>query len=391
MPPISKVTNNIETWFTKELFEKIFPYAEASSVFTHDQKPFWDYTSFINSIKWMNSHKDTRFHNFCSENKYELAAFLANTHQETGDPSLKIPYPWLYPPAQPKTGPEYSEAGGLLAIMEGCSAMISPHPPNTPVPFTGDLNTTAALSQNTRNLIGLNSTDILSVCVMNLNGINQPNFGLGTGTGGGVVFQNGLAGVSDNGTLYGDAHSESDTILPSKQCISSTTDPRYAALGPYAQYGGRGAIQLSYNFNYTSCSLELFGDYRLVRYPNLLITTDRINLNGKPYYFGFPGPNLKGNNTLPKNIADTTPPARMMAWISAICFWMLPRSGKNISCHQCMLEPSKYGITSVNMIVNNQSGCTAGTWAANKNKYYTRICNIFGIDPLPTIICPAQI
>ena len=390
MPPINKIKQSIDSWFTKELFEKIFPYAEASLVFTHDQKPFWDYISFINSIKWMNEHKDTRFHNFCSESKYELAAFLANTHQETGDPSLKIPYPWLYPPAPQKTGPEYGDAGGLLSIMEGCSAMIAPHPSNASSPFTGDLNSTMPLTSNTRKLIGLNDSDIISVCVMNLNGINQPNFGLGAGTGGGVVFQDGLAGVSDDGTLYGDNCKDKD-VKPSKECIPSTTDPKYAALGPYAQYGGRGAIQLSYNFNYTSCSLELFGDYRLVRYPNLIITTDRLNFNGKPFYFGFPGPNKNGNNQLPKNILDTTPPARMMAWISTICFWMLPRSGKKISCHECMLNPTKYGITSVNMIVNNQSGCTPGTWAANKNKYYIRICNILGIDPLPTIICPAQI
>lgn len=395
MPRNTKIPERLEDWFTIELFEKIFPYAAASNVFTHDKKPFWDYISFINSIKWMNNHKDTRFHNFCNNgdeliNKYEMAAFLANTHQETGDPSIKIPYPWLWPSPPNRNGPEYDVAGGMLAIMEGCCSMVAPHPTTSAAPFKGDLNSQVPLTSNTRYLIGLSDKESLAACVLNLKPVDQPNFGLGAGTGGGVVFQDGLAAVSDNGTVYGDIPTGTDAniVKPTKECIKSTTDRRFAALGPYCQYGGRGAIQLSYNFNYSWTSLELFNDYRLIRFPNLIITTDRIKFNGLPYYFGFPGPNEGGNNQLPLNISSTTPPARMMAYITAICFWMLPRSGRSISCHECMLQPTKIGITGVNLIVNNDSGCKVGTWAYNKNIYYKRICNIFNIDSTPTLICP---
>lgn len=203
-----------------------------------------------------------------------------------------------------------------------------------------------------------------------------------------------MTAVSDDGTLYGDNPLGSEPpgfIKPSKECKLSTSDRRYAGLGLYAQYSGRGAIQLSYNFNYSWISMELFQDYRLVRYPNLITTTDRIKFNGKSEYFGFPGPNPNGNNQLPIYISNSTPPARMMAYITAICFWMRPRSNRKISCHQCMLEPTKIGITGVNLIVNNDSGCINGTWAWNKIQYYIRICKILDIDPHPTIICQPSI
>jgi hypothetical protein len=319
-----------------------------------------------------------------------MSAFLANTHQETGDPSIKIPYPWLWPSIPTRDEPEYDFAGGMLAIMEGCCTTVTPHEKDTLAPVKGELISDVLLTERVRYLTGLREYEKLSACVINLSPINQPNFGLGSGTGGGVVFQDGLVGVSDDGTLYGDLPSGDDKniVKPSKECIRSVSDRRYAALGPYGQYGGRGAIQLSYNFNYSWVSLELFNDYRLVRFPNLIITTDRNNFNGLPYYFGFPGVNEGGNNKLPINISSTTPPARMMAYITAICFWMLPRSGRKISCHECMLEPNKIGITGVNLIVNNDSGCNVGTWAYNKNIYYKRICNILKIDPQPTLICP---
>jgi hypothetical protein len=396
MPQSNKVPALLDVWFTLDIFEKIFPYAATSVVFAHDNKPFWNYQSFINSIKYMNGHKDKRFHNFCSDssytiNKYELAAFLANLMQETGDPSIKIPYPWLWPPASVRTGMEYGFSGGLMAIMEGSCAAIAFHPKGTVSPIHGDLNHEVILTKNERYMIGLSNTDIMSTSVMNLASINQPGFGLGTG---GPSFQDGLTAVSDDGTLYGDnpvGNEHKGLIKPSKECILSLTDRRYAALGVYAQYGGRGGIQLSYNFNYSWVSLELFNDYRLVRYPNLITTTDRTKFNGKPEYFGFPGKNPNGNNKLPIEINSTTPPARMMSYITAICFWMLPRSGRSVSCHQCMLEPTKIGITGVNLIVNNDSGCINGTWAWNKVQYYIRICKILNIDPYCTIICPPNI
>jgi hypothetical protein len=385
---------SIESWFTEDDFEKVFPYSAASAVYTDDLKPFWTYSSFIEAIKWMNAHQDKRFHGFCTEsrdqniNRLELAAFLANTHQETGDPSLNIPYPW-WPVTVKKTGPEYGPAGGLLCIIEGACAAVVPHPVKDKLSGEYDLVArNIRLTKTARDMIGLDHQYDLTATVSKLRTVNQPGFGLGTGT---AAFQPGLVAVSDDGTLYGDNPQGSDalTVKPSNT-ITNTKDRAYASGGVYSQYGGRGAIQLSYNYNYSTCSLELFGDYRLARYPNLIITTDRTFLNGKPEIFGFPGTQPNGNNKLPLNILRTTPPARMMAWITAICFWMLPRSGRSISCHQCMLEPTRYGITCVNLIVNNDSGCKPG-WAYNKVEYYKRICSILGISHDKTIVCPPNV
>lgn len=379
---------SVESWFTKNTFEKIFPYAATSIIYTHDSKPFWTYESFIESIRWMNIHKDKRFHNFCNNkndaiNKLELAAFLANTHQETGDPSLKTPYSW-WPVTQQKTGPEYGPAGGLICIIEGCVPSISFLPVNTP----NTTGTLVPLTQLSRNLICLDNKYNMYTNIANIHTSNQPGFGLGTGN---PSFNPGLVAVSDDGTLYGNNPKGNNitSIKPTSALVKNLNDRKYSSMGVYCQYGGRGAIQLSYNFNYSTISLELFNDYRLAQYPNLIITTDRLRFNNKSEIYGFPGPNPNGNNQLPKIISDTTPPARMMAWITAISFWMLPRSGKKISCHECMINPQKYGITCVNLIVNNESGCKNGTWASNKLEYYKRICNILQVDFNKTIICPA--
>ncbi|KAI9023917.1 hypothetical protein DFJ74DRAFT_666607 [Hyaloraphidium curvatum] len=162
----------------------------------------------------------------------------------------------------------------------------------------------------------------------------------------------------------------------------------------YCQYGGRGVQQLSYNFNYAPCSLELFGDYRLVRYPNLIITVDRKSFMGQPGTFGFPGPNPGGNNQIPANIASTTPPARQMAWITSLWFYMRATSSRSITCHQAMMDPFRYGITAANVVVNSQSGCESNSWASAKNAYYRRVCGILGVDAgviERTIVCPAAI
>jgi len=387
MPPISKVESSITDWFTKELFVKIFPYYKASCVFTHDGEPFWTYMDLINSIKWIN---ETKFAGFCQGKyaKLELASFLANSCQETGDSSLTLPYPWLQKKVT-RNGEEYSNgsAGGLVALMEGTSAIISSHTRDTPSPYKGDIDIfELPLTSFERYQMGLQDNEVMSASLLNLASVNQPGFGLGTGN---PAFLDGLCAVSDNGTLYGN-NCKVDNVIPTSELKLSTTDPKYSSLGFYTQYGGRGAIQLSYNFNYCYCSLDLFNDYRLVRYPNLIITTDRKNFLGKSKYFGFPGINRDGNNKLPLEILQTTPPARMMGWITAIHFWMTIRSGRKISCHDCMDNPYKIGITGTNLIVNNQSGCTP-SWAADKLKYYIRICKILGIEYENTIICPPGI
>ncbi len=379
------VPKTISNLINQEQFEQIFPYTKASSVFTHDSKPFWRLEDLYTAVYILNTNSNTDFHNFCSDNDnptinlLELCAFLANTHQETGDPSLEAPYPWGYPKAI-KQGYSYEgPAGGCIGIMEGC----------VPTVLFGN---TVFNSEKEGPLIELseNEKKILQVkepvrgILISMTPINQPQFGLGQGTGNGAVLIDNYISVSDNGKLWGDIdnrHSNLGYIYPTSEYKLDIKDRNYASLGPYAQYGGRGAIQLSYNYNYTECSLALFGDCRLVKYPNLITTTDRINFNGNSYYFGFPGINPNGNNQLPEDIAKTTPPARVMAWLTCLWFWMSKnRSGRIISCHQAMMNPFEIGITTVNAIINNQSGLKPGTWANKKIEYYKRICKIMGID-----------
>lgn len=351
---------------TEEEWVKIFPYAKASSVWTHDGEPFWTYSDFMKSIDYINSHETLK--GFCNSGDYltdrlEMASFLGNVHQETGDPSIEVPYPWSYPKNFPQGGATDGPAGGALSIMEGVSPQISLGPPGV-----GELTSSNTLSDLEKDIIKTNEETIGS-SINSLAGLNQSGFGLGTGTGGGAVFQEGLFSVADDGTLWG------NSILPKP----STTDRHYACLGPFCQYGGRGAIQLSYNYNYSWCSKDLFGDYRLVQYPNLITTTDRVNFNGKPFYFGFPGRNAGGENRLPKEIEDTTPPARQLAFITCLWFWMTNRSGRDISCNYSMKNWKTHGITACNLIINNQSGGEKGSWASKKIDYYRRICKIFKI------------
>ncbi len=402
MPPIhhisSSKTNYISKIFPQDLWEFIFPYSKASSVWTHDNLPFWTYRDFLLSIEWMNSHNNNLFHNFASDssddliNLLELAAFLGNFHQECGEPSLSVPYPWSYPPVSPKGLPSDGPAGGCLGILEGTVGEIYFTPPPFPV---YRISKPLPLSNIEIQTIGTGDTSIGGY-LRSLTQLNQPQFGLGTGTGNGVVFMDSYVAVSDDGTLWGTKPTNTkvgnviDPVhLPTDGNIRKTTSK-----APYSQYGGRGAIQLSYNYNYSDCSIALFDDYRLAKYPNLIITTDRYNWNNEPFYFGFPGPNENGQNQLPIDILHSTPPARQLAFITCLWFWMdNKRSGRTISCHNCMLQPFSFGITSTNMIINNQSGCTSGTWAFNKLLYYKRICKIFNIPSdiiNQSIVCPVN-
>jgi hypothetical protein len=394
--PANGPAKSISSLFTQSHFEQIFPYAKASAVFTHDNQAFWTYSDFLTAVAWMNNHQNPIYHNFGTEsadsniNLLELASFLGNFHQETGDPSLLAPYPWSWPKVLPQGKIYEGPAGGALAVMEGCISQ----PFIGTVPAISNQRQSAAISltDNEKMVIGTTENTITGL-VTSFVTLNQPSFGLGRGTGNGAVFQPGLVAVSEDGTLWGDdpVNQKVGPVNPSSGLVKDNANPRYASLTPCSQYGGRGAIQLSYNFNYSDCSIALFDDYRLAKYPNLIVTTDRVKFLDQPSYFGFPGPNPGGNNQLPSDISKDTPPARVLAWLVCFWFWMdRNRSGRKISCHQCMLEPTKYGITGCNMIVNNQSGCSTG-WAYNKVVYYRRICKIFGIaDSLvdTTIVCP---
>jgi hypothetical protein len=389
------------TVLTKDIFDIIFPYSGASIIFTHDNKPFWDYESFILSVDWMNRHFDSEFHGFGIDkdgnvNLFELGAFMGNTHQETGDPTVRAPYSyWPNPPGIP--GPHNGPAGGLMAISEGVNAALEP---GEKISFTNSvlkaLNFPMTAIQ--KQITGLETASAFAI---SLTTTDQPNFGLHPTNTSIDITLPGLVAVDLDGTLYGDfpEGNDANTVKPKSQYPK--TPSRIAP--PYTQYGGRGAVQLSYNFNYSWITLELFNDYRLARYPNLITTTDRDTWNGRPYYSGFPGPNPNGQNKLPEYIARTTPPARIMAWLTSLAFWMKPRSGRWMSCHTAMQEPFKYGITTTNLIINNQHGCDSKrldhiknyeeiSWAGKKNIFYIRVCRILGIDAQRTessIVCPS--
>lgn len=396
MPPCNTPTtpSNIEKYINNDLFELIFPYSKVSTVYTHDNEPFWRLEDLVEAIRWLNNNSEN-YKNFGTDssdhlvNVLEICAFLANFNQETGW-DLAVPYPYSYPKVNPSGEPWEGFAGGGLGILEGGAGEV--YFGDSP-PFEAEMaSKPLKLSQREKQVLKVQE-DKIGGLVRSLVQMNQPQFGLGSGTGNGAVFLPGYVSVSDDGTLWGDApvNEKVGKVYPTSQYILNLQDRRYASMGPYCQYSGRGAIQLSYNYNYSECSIALFGDYRLVKYPNLIITSDRETFNGKPYYFGFPGPNQGGNNELPEEIKRTTPSARVLAWLTSLWFWNdKNRSGRSMSCHQCMLEPQIYGITGCNLIINNDSGCQPG-WAFKKNNYYRRITRIFGIPQDITeksIICP---
>lgn len=396
-PKPNPTTQKIQDWLTQDIWDTIFPYMECSAVYCpSDNLPFYSRQSFIDAIEWLNNHKDTSLHNFGTAssdiniNKYEIAAFLGNFQQETGDPSLTVPFSWLYPPAAKQTGPQTGQSGGGLCILEGLTTQVFPHKIDEKVPYKGVMEITLKnLRPKIQSLLGLQKDHLITCVVENFNSAYMPGFGLGTGN---PSFQDSYVAVSDNGTLYGNGSlSKTDVVIPTKNLVASVSDRKFACLGIYCQTQGHGPIMLSYNYNFCDCSISLFSDYRVAKYPNLLTTVDRNTWNNYPKIFGFPGPNPDGKNLLPKNIIDTTPQARILSWISSIWFWMSLRSGRKISCHQCMMEPAKYGITSVNLIINNQSGNIFGTWASEKIVYYKRICNILQLDVGNTVVNPSGI
>lgn len=393
------VYKSITNLINNEQFEQIFPYNKVSSVFTHDSKSFWRLEDLYEAVYILNTNENTEYHNFCSDsdndtiNILELCAFLANTHQETGDPSLESPYPWGYPKGIKKGEIHEGPSGGCIGIMEGCVPSVLFGNVVYKSEKEGPL---IELSKTEQHVLQM--TEPIRGVLLSMLPIDQPQFGLGQGTGNGAILSDNCISVSDNGKLWGDIpyrHTPLGYVYPISEYKKDIGDRDYASLGPYAQYGGRGAIQLSYNYNYTECSLALFGDYRLVKYPNLITTTDRENFNGNSFYFGFPGINSNGNNQLPDDIKNTTPSARVLAWMTCLWFWMSKnRSGRKISCHEAMLNPFEIGVTTVNAIINNQSGLKTGTWASKKIEYYKRIIKIMGIESDSTersIISPPHI
>lgn len=392
--PEPKATPRLRDWFSADHWDMILPYADLSAVWCpSDKKPMFSYESFMDAVDWMNKHPNEQFHGFGTSspdpfvNKHEVAGFLASATQECGDSSLSAPYPWTSPrPVLKAEVWEGKAGGGLISILEGVYPRVINHPKGDP-PKGLLVHTIDRLRPVPQKVLRIRDDESLSIVIDSLAGANQPGFGLPNS--GAVVNQPGLCAVSQDGTLYGDQPASSkDVVVPTKELKYSLTDPRYSCSQTFCQYGGRNMKMLSYNYNLTWCSMDLFGDYRLVRYPNLLITLDRKTFNGHPKTFGFPGPKLDGANQLPNDIHETTPNVRVLGPVTSLWFWMKATSGRKLTCHECMMQPSKYGVSSAFRVINNQDGLTPGTWAADKMEYYKRICRILGIDCSKTIVNP---
>lgn len=394
VPHPSSSTSILESIVTQDMWDKIFPYADLSAVYSPTDKiPIYRREDLFEAVRFMNNLPDKRFAGFCSSsdmniNKYEIAAFFANATQETSDLSLTAPFPWLWPKADPLDGPEAGLAGGLITLLESLYPQVVAHKKGTPAPYKGPLSCTLGYDDfrpAARKTLGLRPDDVLTSVITTTNAF-MPGFALGPG-GSGAVFQPGLVAVSDDGTLYGDEpKSTRFPVRPTKDLKTAVNDRSTVCKGAYCTYAGKSLTQLSYNYNVCSMSMDVFGDYRVAKYPNLIVTTDRKTWNGVPELFGFPGPNPGGKNVLPDDIDKTTPNGRVMGWLSYLWFWQIPQSGRPISCHECALNPTTAGIVKICQIVNNQTGLVPGSWAEKKILCYKRICGILGVPIANTIL-----
>ncbi|CAE8586964.1 unnamed protein product [Polarella glacialis] len=412
--------------FDQQAFDRVFPFATVSSVWTsnpYDSRvvkgsPFWNYESFLTAIDIMEASPIPMFHGFASSNAdpkvnaMELAAFLANMQQETGEPALVVPKTYdlcllggsclkdgwcdaTHPcpdgcsqkcimktqwsgqctctsgtewnatdkrcedPNKPPVviDPTCNEAntvcngpaGGAVNLIEGALvSAIMPSPAPAPFPFPAQLNQSCGMK----------------AAAPQMKGADQPGFGLPK-----CAFEEtNSACVSSDGTLWTGPIDKS-AFTPSRfwgaswnkqtqgwksACQGQQTDKCICQNGTIGcQYGGRGAIQLSYWYNYNQASLDLFGDFRLIVWPNLII--------GLEY-----GKVLE----IPGDVLSDTPAPPVMAWLTCFWFWMTHRSGYSFSAHDAM--QLGYGITCVNMIINGQAGCSPGEWATEKNVFFIR-------------------
>lgn len=441
VPSSGKGTDYIKNTlkFTESMWNNIFPYTVVSSLWTTDNTPYWNYNSLMDAIDFLDNHSNPKFNGFASSNsnplinKLELCAFLANMQQEVGEPTLIVPsdfnlcnsnelcqenswcdtnhpcstdcnqvcnmktqwtgeckcspgYEWNSDVKKCTEGGKIPDdktvcnnnnlcngsAGGGIQLIEG--ALIT----NIIVSEKGKYSFPESL--NVKNCK-------IDATIPNLKDANQPGFGLGSSS---ISLSTGvnLAAVSSDGTLYTSTIDYS-TFTKSNfwdspwntqhnhdtECKNDKTSAKCNCLDGdiFCQYGGRGAIQLSYYFNYSPCSLELFGDFRLIIWPNLIIGTN----NGGTVI------------DIPEDVLKDTPDPKILGWLTCFWFWMTNRSKYPFSSHDSMQKG--YGITCVNSIVNGQSGCTEGTWAYEKNKYFKRICHAFKIsenDIINNIKCP---
>lgn len=429
--PESKVSE----WFSKELFDQLTPYAGISSIYADDGKPFYTYEDFMDAISIMDTYPRP-YKGFASsgtleQNKREMAAFFANAAEEIGTGS-PAPAKCTPPPPMQSRRNRYnssryytskSDVDRTSGSLGSCTATTEGALPA----FSGSNEEACGANQllvkNTD--AGKTNMGCNNFCLASVSFTPNPARSLNPSSSktnlvdGGCIFnslvangkpvdsgQSSYACVSSSGKLWTGMPSDVASLITNPDtkdlftvntataqslmaCAEDDGDCRCLPNDFACQYVGRGPTQLTGNINYTDCSLVLYQDLRLVKWPNLLTTTDRTatthennaymqkcimdghTLNDCNSLFAFAG------GPLPAVILNTTHSARVLAWLTTLFFWMdTARSGKQLSCHQAMLNDD-LGFSCAAFIING-NGCTEDQ---PKLLYYPIICGILKVDP----------
>lgn len=421
--------SRVSDWFLKELFDQFTPYAGISSIYADDGEPFYTFEDFMEAISIMDTYPRP-YKGFASsgtleQNKREMAAFFANAAEEigTGSPApAKCPPP---PPMQSRrnrynSSRHNSRLDNTSGSLGSCVVITEGSKPDF---YGSNEEACGANQQQVKNTaagkINMGCDDF---CLSGVDFVPNPARMLNppTLTDGGCLFniqknakgepidsgQSSYACVSSSGKLWTGNPSDVASLITNPAtkdlftvntatkesldaCAANDKDCRCLQDDFACQYIGRGATQLTGNINYTDCSLMLYKDLRLVKWPNLLITTDRTGATRENNVymkqcimgghtqeqcnsmFAFPG------GDLPPVILETTHSARVLAWLTSLFFWMdTARSGKTLSCHQAMLNDD-LGFSCAAIIING-NGCTKDQ---PKLLYYPILCDILKVDP----------
>ena len=432
VPAAPVPTGGLGAWFTSNLFNKLAPYAEISSVFAEDGMPLYTHADLLKAVDYMNTLPNPDYHGFGTsgteeQNKRELAAFFANAAEEIG---MNADGPVCAPsPVQTQTRPGFRSR---LKTRAACERVVSPPAPGAFGSCTAATEgalpafSGTAEAQCSNGAAALPLPEVTNGCTglcLDMVGFTpNPNRGLFPNkdvngfspSDGGCIFNYGgtdvgfgkYACVSSSGKLWVGSQSTAKENITNKDtakffefteatpaslnaCGADDPDCRCLANDFSCQYVGRGPTQLTGTPNYTDCSLALYGDYRLVQWPNLITTVDR-NSDGRNslYYqkcvasgrsakecsslFTFPG-------SVPPEILSSTHDARVLLWLTTLFFWMDKyRSGYNgLSCHDAILDDDIGFSCVANIINNNGCGCDGSNqFNSKKLRYYPGLCAI---------------
>ena len=423
---------SLRSWFTQEKFDQITPSIGISSIYADDGKPVYTYTDFMTAVDNMNKLKYKDYHNFgtdskvMDQNKREIAAFFANAAEEIGTGISTPPLnckaaPSIHNKTKRKTSANRAAKslnlsedikdgalGSCIATTEGALPVFYGN--NTDTCSSGETTiqntateqqtgcqtlclTNVSLTTNADRGLSPTATDVhLQGCDINLDGLDSGKAAYACVASNGQLWQGNpsildklIINPETKDLFLGDniKVATRDSLLacplddPSCRCLPNDFG---------CQYVGRGPTQLTGNVNYTDCSLALFDDIRLVKWPNLITATNRETSPSNEYIkmcvtkklgtlqecqssFAF-------SSSLPLIIKTTTPPARVLLWMTAIFFWMdKHRSVAQISSHDAMLD-DELGFSCAANIING-NGC----YKAPKITYYPEICNILEVTP----------